>query len=38
MESKYLYYKSHDINYSDHRPVAALINIKTHRENEMKKE
>lgn len=38
MESKYLSYKSHDINYSDHRPVAALINIKTHRENEMKKD
>lgn len=37
MESKFLYYKSHDVNYSDHRPVAALLNIRTFRENELKK-
>lgn len=34
MESKYLFYKSHDVNYSDHRPVSALITVKTWRENE----
>ena len=37
MESKYSYYKCHDINYSDHRPVTALLYIKTRRENPSKK-
>ncbi|CAD8204811.1 unnamed protein product [Paramecium octaurelia] len=36
-EHKYQYYKCHDINYSDHRPVSALINVRTRKEIAEKK-
>ncbi|CAD8156041.1 unnamed protein product [Paramecium octaurelia] len=37
-EHKYQYYKSHNVTYSEHRPVSALINIKTRQEIAEKKE
>ncbi|CAK76155.1 unnamed protein product (macronuclear) [Paramecium tetraurelia] len=36
-EHSYQYYKSHNVTYSDHRPVSALINIKTRKEIAEKK-